>query len=65
MKVFYKKQLPKFARLIMFYKKHAPLEKRDVRAKKAPFIDTNINKYVIKRSRLRNKLLNTKSDIDH
>ena len=44
--------------------KHAPLRKRYVRANQVPFIDKNINKHIMKRSRLRNKFLNTKSDID-
>ena len=44
--------------------KHASLKKRYVRANQAPFIDKNINKHIMKRSRLRNKFLNTKSDID-
>ena len=44
--------------------RHAPIKKRYVRANQAPFINKKINKEIIKRSRLRNKLLNTKSDID-
>ena len=44
--------------------KHAPLKKRYVRANQAPFIDKNINKHIMKRSRLRDKFLNTKSNID-
>ena len=44
--------------------KHAPLKKRYVRANQAPFIDKSINKHIMKRSRLRNKFLNTKSDFD-
>ena len=43
--------------------KHAPLKKRYVMANQAPFIDKNNNKHIMKRSRLRNKFLNTKSDI--
>ena len=42
--------------------KHGPLKKRYVRANQAPFIDKNMNKHM-KRSRLHNKFLNTKSDI--
>ena len=45
--------------------KHAPIKKRYVRANQAPFIDKTINKHIMKRSRLRNKFLNSKSDIDH
>ena len=44
--------------------RHAPIKKRFVRANQAPFINKKINKEIMKRSRLRNKLLNTKSDID-
>ena len=44
--------------------KHAPIKKRYVRANQAPFIDKTINRHIMKRSRLRNKFLNSKSDID-
>ena len=44
--------------------KHAPLKKRYGRANQALFIDKNIKKHIMKRSRLRNKFLNTKNDID-
>ena len=44
--------------------KHAPIKKRYVRANQAPFIDKTINKHIMKRSRIRNKFLNSKSDID-
>ena len=44
--------------------KHAPLKKRYARANQALFIDKNINKHIMKRSRLRNKFRNTKNDID-
>ena len=44
--------------------RHAPIKKRYVPANQAPFINKKINKDIIKRSRLRNKFLNTKSDID-
>ena len=44
--------------------KHSPSKKRYVRAKQAPFIDKNINKHM-KRSRLCNNFLSTKSYIDH
>ena len=39
--------------------RHAPIKKRYVRANQAPFINKNINKEIIKSSRLRNKFLNT------
>ena len=44
--------------------KHAPIKQRYVRANQAPFISKTINKEIMKRSRLRNKFLNTKGDID-
>ena len=44
--------------------KHAPLRKRYVRANQAPFKDKSVNKHIMKRTRLRNKFLDTKSDID-
>ena len=44
--------------------KHAPTKKKYVRANQAPFITKTLNKEIMKRSRLRNKFLNTKSDID-
>ena len=43
--------------------KHAPLKKRYVRANRFPFMN-KLSKEIMKRSRLRNKFLNTKSDID-
>ena len=46
-------------------KKHVPLKKHYVRANQAPFIDKNINKHIMKRIRLGNRFLNTKSDFDH
>ena len=46
------------------FEKHAPIKKRYIRANQAPFIDKTISKHIMKRSRLRNKFLNTKSDID-
>ena len=45
-------------------KRHAPIKQLYVRANKAPFINKTINKEIIKRSRLKTKFLNTKSDID-
>ena len=35
-----------------------------IRANHAPFINKTINKEIVKRSRLRNKFLDTKSDIE-
>ena len=44
--------------------RHAPIKKQYVRANQAPFINKKINREIMKRSRLRNKFSNTKSDID-
>ena len=44
--------------------KHAPIKQRYVRTNQASLINKTINKEIIKRSRLRNKFLNTKTDID-
>ena len=44
--------------------KHTQIKQRYFRANQAPFINKTINKEIMKRSRLRNKFLNTKSDID-
>ena len=44
--------------------KHALLKKRYVRANQSAFMNKKLSKEIKKRSRLRNKFLNTKSDID-
>ena len=44
--------------------KHAPLKKRYVRANQSPFMNKKWSKEIMKRSRLRNKFLNIKSDTD-
>ena len=44
--------------------KYAPLKKRYVRANQSPFMNKKLSKEITKRSCLRNKFLNTKSDID-
>ena len=44
--------------------RHASIKQQYVCANQAPFINKKINKEIMKRSRLRNKFLNTKSDID-
>ena len=44
--------------------KHAPTWKKNVRANQAPFITETLSKQIMKRSRLRKKFLNTKSDSD-
>ena len=43
---------------------YAPIKQRYVRANQAPFTNKTINKEIMKRSRLKNKFLNTKSNID-
>ena len=43
--------------------KEAPIKQRYIPAIQAPFINKTINKEIMKWSRLRNKFLNTKSDI--
>ena len=44
--------------------KYAPLKKRDVKANQSRFMNKILSKEIMKRSRLRNKFLNTKSGID-
>ena len=44
--------------------KQTPIKQWYVRANQAPFINETINKEIMKRSRLSNKFLNTKYDID-
>ena len=44
--------------------RHAPIKKRYVRVNQAAFINKKTNKEIMKRLRLRNKFLNTKSEID-
>ena len=44
--------------------RYAPIKQLYVRANQAPFINKTINKEIMKRSRLRNKFLSTKDDID-
>ena len=43
---------------------HVPLKKRYVRANQAPFINKNISKEIMKRTRLRNKFFKTKNELD-
>ena len=44
--------------------KDAPLKNRYVRVNQSPSTNKKLRKEIMKRSRLRNKILNTKSDID-
>ena len=42
---------------------HVPLKKRYVRANQAPFINKNISKEIMKKTRLRNKFFNNSLDM--
>ena len=44
--------------------KHAPIKKRYVRANQASFISSKIHKEVMRRTRLRDKFINSKTDAD-
>ena len=44
--------------------KHAPSKTRYTRANQVPYMNKKLSKEIMKRSRLRNKFLNTKSDLD-
>ena len=44
--------------------KHAPLKKRYITANQSPLMNKTLSKEIMKSSRLRNKFLNTKNDID-
>ena len=44
--------------------KHAPSKTRCTRANQAPYMNKKLSKEIMKTSRLRNKFLNTKSDLD-
>ena len=43
---------------------HVPVKKRYVRANQSPFMNKKLSKEIMRRSRLRNKFLDTKIDID-
>ena len=44
--------------------KHAPIKKRYVQANQVSFINSKIHKEILRRTRLKNKLINFKSDAD-
>ena len=44
--------------------KHVLTKKQYARANQAPYFNKNLSKVIMKRSRLRNKFLNTKSDLN-
>ena len=44
--------------------KQAPIKKRYARANQAPYTNKKLSKEIMKRSHLRNKFLNTTSDLD-
>ena len=50
--------------LLNIFNKHAPIKKRHVRANQAPFMNRELGKAVMDRSRLRNKYLKKKSEIN-
>ena len=50
--------------LVITLDKHAPSKKRYVSANQFPFMNKKLSQEIMKRSRLRNKFLNAKSDID-
>ena len=45
------------------FAKHAPSKTRYSRANQAPYMNKKLSKEIMKRSGLRNKFLNTKSDL--
>ena len=45
-------------------KKHAPTKKQYARANQAPYMNKKLSNEIMKRSRLRNKFLNTRSNLD-
>ena len=44
--------------------KHAPTKKRYTRANQAPYMNKKLSKEIMERSRLRNRFLNTRKDLD-
>ena len=46
------------------FEKHAPLKQRHIRANQAPFMNKKISKEIMKRSRLKNAFLKSKTEID-
>ena len=44
--------------------KHAPSQTRYTRANQVPYMNKKLSKEIMKTSRLRNKFLNTKSNLD-
>ena len=46
------------------FQRHAQIKQGHVRANQAPFINKTINKEIMKKSRLRNYILSTKSEIN-
>ena len=47
------------------FEKQAPTKKQYGRANQAPYMNKKLIKEIMKRSRLRNKFLNTRSGLDH
>ena len=48
----------------MTLEKHKPTKKRYARTNQAPFMNKKLSKETMKKSRLRNELLNTRSELD-
>ena len=50
--------------ILSVFNKYAPIKKKYIRANEAPFMTKNLHKEIMKRSRLRNKYLKSKSLTD-
>ena len=50
--------------ILSVFSKYAPIKKKYIRANEAPFMTINLHKEIMKRSRLRNKYLKSKSLTD-
>ena len=58
-------ELDRFVELFLtVLNKHAPKKQKCIRSNQSPFINKSLQKEIMKRSRLRNKLLKTNSEID-
>ena len=65
--------LPRFSQILFetfkstvddILQKHAPIKKRYVRANQASFMNSKIHKEVMRRTRLRNKFIDSKTEAD-
>ena len=64
MKMYYNKQKALRESFNVTLEKYAPSKARYTRTNQAPYTNKKLSKEIMKRSRLRNKFLNTKSDLD-